>query len=129
MFSKWQWMSAQLTRTLWGQGSLFALLAILTALIATSIPQWFGKNLTDVRIEAVSVGSIISCSMLAVTIFSLNTLFTAYGSASSGATSRATQRVQQDITTQNVLSTFIGAFLFSLVGITALRSDVYDESG
>lgn len=29
---------------------------------------------------------------------------------------------------QNLLATFIGAFLFSLVGITALRSDVYDES-
>src|SRR3546814_11118117 len=58
--------------------------------------------------------------MLAVTTFSLSTMVTAYGAASTGATPRATTLVIEDTTTQNALATFIGSFLFSLVGIIAL---------
>lgn len=132
MFSKWQWILSQLTRTLWVRASLYALLAILIALFAIPMQRWFGESLTNVSIGADSVGNILNIlasSMLAVTTFSLSVMVTAYGSASSGATPRATQLVQQDTTTQNVLATFIGSFLFSLVGIIALSTDLYDESG
>jgi uncharacterized membrane protein len=44
-------------------------------------------------------------------------------------TPRATQLVIEDTTTHNVLSTFIGSFLFSLVGIIVLSTGAYGERG
>jgi uncharacterized membrane protein len=35
----------------------------------------------------------------------------------------------EDSTTQNVLATFVGSFLFSLVGIVALTTGAYGEQG
>ncbi len=131
MFSKWQWLLRQLTRTLWVRASLFAVLAIFTALIAVPIEDYFPNKL-PMSIAADSVGSILNIlasSMLAVTTFSLSVMVSAYGAASTGATPRAAQLVREDPTTQNVLATFIGSFLFSLVGIIALSADVYGENG
>ncbi|WP_438970764.1 DUF2254 family protein, partial [Methylophaga sp.] len=131
MFSKWQWIFRQLTRTLWFRASLFALLAIVTALIAIPVDRFMTDPL-PFSIGSESVGAllnILASSMLAVTTFSLSVMVSAYTAASSAATPRATQLVRQDSTTQNVLATFIGSFLFSLVGIIALSTDVYSDNG
>lgn len=131
MFSKWQWLLTQLSRTLWVRASLFALLAIATALVAIPV-EHFIKEPFPYSIGAESVGQILdilASSMLAVTTFSLSVMVSAYSAASSAATPRATQLLRQDSTTQNVLATFIGSFLFSLVGIIALSSDVYGDNG
>jgi uncharacterized membrane protein len=72
---------------------------------------------------------IIASSMLAATTFSLNIMVTAYGSATSDVTPRATPHLVEDTTTQNVLATFIGSFLFILVGIIALSTGLYGKSG
>lgn len=131
MLSKWQWLLSQLTRTLWIRASLFALLAVVTALIA--IPaQHIIKNPFPFSVGADSVGQILdilASSMLAVTTFSLSVMVAAYTAASSSVTPRATKLVQQDTTTQNVLATFIGSFLYSLVGIIALSTEQYGENG
>ncbi len=85
-----------------------------------------------VNVGSESVGqilNILASSMLAVTTFSLSVMVSAYTAASSHVTPRATKLVQQDTTTQNVLATFIGSFLYSLVGIVALSTDQYGEDG
>lgn len=131
MISKWQWLLSQLTRTLWIRASLFALLAVSTALIA--IPaQHIIENPLPFSVGADSVGKILdilASSMLAVTTFSLSVMVAAYTAASSSVSPRATKLVQQDTTTQNVLATFIGSFLYSLVGIIALSTEQYGENG
>jgi len=73
--------------------------------------------------------NIIATSMLTVTTFSLGAMVAAYASATSSVTPRATRLLMQDRTSQNVLATFIGAFLFSLVGIIALSTGAYGERG
>jgi uncharacterized membrane protein len=131
MLSKWKWILSQLTRTLWVRASLFAVLAIITALIAIPLERYFELTL-GFEIEADSVKSILNIlasSMLAVTTFSLSIMVSAYSAASSTVSPRATKLVQQDSTTQNVLATFIGSFLYSLVGIIALSSHVYGNTG
>jgi uncharacterized membrane protein len=131
MFSKWQWLLTQLTRTLWVRATLFALLAVATALIAIPVERFLSDPF-PYSIGAESVGqilNILASSMLAVTTFSLSVMVSAYTAASSSATPRATQLVRQDSTTQNVLATFIGSFLFSLVGIIALSTGVYGDNG
>ncbi len=131
MLSKWKWVLSQLTRTLWVRASLFAVLAIITALIAIPIERSVDLSLSiNISSEAVkNILNILASSMLAVTTFSLSIMVAAYSAASSTVSPRATKLVQQDSTTQNVLATFIGSFLYSLVGIIALSSHVYGNTG
>ena len=67
--------------------------------------------------------------MLAVTTFSLSTMVSAYSAATSNVTPRATKLIMEDTTTQTVLSTFVGSFLFSLVGIIALSTGALRRPG
>lgn len=131
MISKWQWLLAQLTRTLWVRASLYALLAVAAALLAILAQQLLPDPLpVTVGADAVDrILDILASSMLAVTTFSLSVMVAAYSAATANATPRATRLLMQDTTTQNVLGTFIGAFLFSLVGLIALSTEAYDENG
>ncbi|WP_059004142.1 DUF2254 domain-containing protein [Pseudomonas syringae] len=131
MIARWRWILAQLTKKLWLRATLFSLLGVATALISILLKDSIPFSLSA-RIGADAVDkilSIIASSMLAVTTFSLSTMVTAYGAASSGVTPRATTLVMEDTTTQNALATFIGSFLFSLVGIIALSTGVYGAQG
>jgi len=62
-------------------------------------------------------------------VFSVSTMVAAYGAATSNVTPRATRLLMEDNTSQNVLGTFIGSFLFSLVGIIALGTGLYGAAG
>lgn len=131
MIARWRWMLNQLTKRLWFRATLFSLLGVATALLAVVFKDFIPASL-PARIGADAVDKIlgiIASSMLAVTTFSLSTMVTAYGAASSGVTPRATTLVMEDSTTQNALATFIGSFLFSLVGIIALSTGAYGTQG
>lgn len=129
--SKTQWLLHRLTRKLWFRSSLFAVLAIITALVAIAIKPFIPVSVSGiVGSEAVDkILAILASSMLAVTTFSLNIMVSAYNSASSSVTPRATVLLLEDGTTQNVLATFIGSFLYSLVGIIALGMGAYGSQG
>ena len=109
----------------------FAILAVLTVVLAQIAsrflpPEWtnlVGENAVDALL------SILASSMLAVTTFSLSIAVAAFAAAASTTTPRATALLQEDPTTQNVLATFLGAFLFGLVGMVALKAGYYSESG
>ncbi|MEQ7918462.1 DUF2254 domain-containing protein [Xanthomonas sp. WHRI 1810A] len=131
MIARWRWLLHQLTKRLWFRATLFSLLGVATALLAVVFKDFIPESLpAKIGADAVDkILGIIASSMLAVTTFSLSTMVTAYGAASSGVTPRATTLVMEDSTTQNALATFIGSFLFSLVGIIALSTGVYGTQG
>lgn len=133
MIARWRWLLHQLTKRLWFRASLFSLLGIATALLAVVVKDYIPESLpARIGADADAVDKIlgiIASSMLAVTTFSLSTMVTAYGAASSGVTPRVTTLVMEDTTTQNALATFIGSFLFSLVGIIALSTGAYGTQG
>lgn len=129
--TRWQWVLAQLTRRLWLRSALFSLLGALTALAALWLKRFIPPSLSA-RIGADAVDNILgimASSMLAVTTFSLGAMVSAYAAAASGVTPRATALLLQDTKAQNALSTFIGAFLFSIVGLIALSTGVYGGEG
>jgi len=129
--SKTQWIIHRLTRQLWFRSALFAVLAVITALVAIAIKPFIPVSVSGiVGSDAVDkILAILASSMLAVTTFSLNIMVSAYNSASSSVTPRATVLLLEDGTTQNVLATFIGSFLYSLVGIIALGMGAYGSQG
>ncbi|WP_247658193.1 DUF2254 domain-containing protein [Aquabacter sp. L1I39] len=122
---------AQLTRRLWVRATLLGVLGILAAMLAAvaeryipwTIPGSIGSDAVD------SLLAIIASSMLSVTTFSLSVMVSAYGSATSNVTPRATKLLIEDPLTQNVLATFIGSFLFSIVGLIVLKTGAYGDRG
>lgn len=131
MTSKWYWLLSQMTRKLWFRTSLFAILAVITALVSIVFKSFMPPALSGpIGTDAVDkILGILASSMLAVTTFSLNIMVSAYNAASSSVTPRATRLLVEDPTTQNVLATFIGSFLYSLVGIIALSMGAYGKEG
>ena len=131
MVTRWQWLFKQFARRLWVRVSVFSIAAVVTALlgavleplIPASVPGRVGADALD------NILGILASSMLAVTTFSLTTMVTAYTAATSNATPRSSQLLMDDPTTQNTLGTFIGSFVFSLVGIIMLSAGAYGENG
>lgn len=101
--------------------------AILAAIVEKYVPWEMQANINAEAVDGLL--NIIATSMLAVTTFSLSVMTSAYGSATSNVTPRATKLVMEDRVTQNVLSTFIGTFLFGIVGIIVLRVGAYGDRG
>lgn len=131
MTSKWQWWINQIVRRIWFRATLFSLGGVLSALLAVAFSSYIPADLpAKIGADAVDkILSIIASSMLTVTTFSLSTMVAAYSAATNNVTPRATKLVMEDSTTQNVLATFVGSFLFSLVGIIALATGVYGDQG
>ena len=131
MTSKIGWHLLRHMRKVWVRVASFALLGIVSAGVAQLVARLIPSAWT-VKIGADSVDqvlNILASSMLAVTTFSLAIAISAFAAAASTATPRATALLQEDATAQNVLATFLGAFLFSLVGIIALQAGYYSSAG
>ena len=127
MTTRWLWVLRRIARQTWFRASLFSVAAVATALLAIVVSPYIPRDLpTQIGADAVdNILGIIAASMLTVTTFSLSTMVAAYSAATSNVTPRATQLIMEDATTQNVLATFIGSFLFSLVGIITLSTGAY----
>jgi uncharacterized membrane protein len=127
MISKWRYRLQHLLKQIWVQATLYSLLGILAAFAARLfgflVPGWLAKAVGGEAVDQLL--SIMATSMLAVTTFSLSTMVLAYNQAASGATPRATKLLVEDRTARTALSSFIGAFLFSVVGVVALSSGFY----
>ena len=131
MTSRWKWLFGLLTRRLWFRATLISLLAVVSALISILVAPFLPQGLSaKIGADAVdSILTIIASSMLAVTTFSLSTTVSAYSAATSNVTPRATKLLIEDPTTQNVLATFVGSFLYSLVAIITLSMGLYGQRG
>ncbi len=131
VLSKIRWLMRRTLRKAWVRVVSFAILAIATVVATRLLGPHIPADWAD-RIGADAVDqllSILASSMLAVTTFSLSVAVSAFAAAASNATPRATRLLQEDHTTQNVLATFLGAFIFGLVGIILLKAGYYGEGG
>lgn len=129
--SRIRWLLSQLRKLLWVRVSLFAIFGVVGAGLASLSGLLFPGTIPfDISTDAIdSLLSIIASSMLAVTTFSVGALTAAYSSATTHGTARATQLLTQDRVVQNSLATFIGSFLFSIVGLIALKVSAYGPEG
>lgn len=129
--SGWRTTLRRLPRLIWFRLALFASVALVLALVA----RWVGPLLPtafapDLGQNSVStLLQILASSMLVVTTFSLTAMVSAYASAAAVGTPRATQLLIRDRTSQNALSSFLGSFVFAIVGIAALSTGYYGNQG
>lgn len=129
--SRLGWVWHILTRRLWFRAAAFSLgaivLALASAIVAPFIPyDWSGKIGSD---AVDNILQIIASSMLAVTTFSLTAMVSSFVAATNNVTPRAVKLLMEDTTAQNALATFLGGFLFSIVGIIVLSTGYYGDQG
>lgn len=128
---KWRFLWARVCSKLWLRATLYCVLGVATALVGALARDLIPPGLA-LQIGADALGNIlgiVGASMLAVTTFTLSIMVSAYSSAANSATPRATRLLMEDTNAQGYLATFIGAFLFAVVGIIALSTGMYGDGG
>lgn len=122
---------SRLGERLWVKPLFSCLLSIAAAFLARVADDAFPQTgLPDVSEDSLeTLLSIISSSMLVIAVFAVGSMLSAYASASSAATPRAFPVVVSDDVSQYALSIFVGAFIFSIVGLIALMNGYYGSTG
>lgn len=116
---------------LWVKPMLMCLLSIAGALVAKTVDMIdINQYILDITPDSLEdLLKIISSSMLVIATFAVGSMVAAYASAAKTATPRSFPLVIADDVSQNALSTFIGAFIFSIIALIALKNDYYDKAG
>lgn len=131
MISRLKFLYNRLGEKLWVRPLLFCLLAI-SAAIAAAGADALNLSVFVPRVEHDTVEkllSIIAASMLGVATFAVASMVSAYASVSSSATPRAFSLVISDDVSKTALSTFIAAFIFSVIALIAIKTGLYDRTG
>ncbi len=125
------WLRRAVIGRLWMRSAVYGVVALMLALLAPPLTNYLPASLTSwVKPDSVEkVLQIVASSMLVVTTFSLGTMVAAYTAAANLATPRASKVLIDDPISQRVLSTFIAAFVFSIVALIGLALGYYDEQG
>lgn len=121
----------QVVQRMWFLPAAFSVVAVLTLVIAFGlarlVPDQLPFSLSSEAVE--SILTVLASSLLTVAVFALSTIVGALASASSSTTPRAVPLIVGDRSAQTSISVFIGAFLFSIVGIIGLSAGIYSEAG
>lgn len=121
----------RLREQLWFRPFLFCLFSVFVALLAHQA-NGIGIKEHVPNIDKESIEDLLdtlSSSMLVISIFAVASMLSAFSSASSTATPRSFKIVVTDDVSQNALSIFIGAFIFSIVATISLDNGYYDKAG
>jgi uncharacterized membrane protein len=115
---------------LWVKPLAVCLLSIASAFVATLADgTGLAKVVPEISAESIeTLLSIMAASMLVIATFSVASMVSAYASAGSTATPRSFTLIVADDVSQNALSTFLGAFIFSIVALTAFKNDYFQQA-
>ncbi|MEH6644902.1 DUF2254 domain-containing protein [Sulfitobacter sp.] len=117
------------SRKLW----VWVMLMGLLAFAAIGVSQLVEMFISDELAKSLGGGSadrllnIIASAMLSVTIFSITVMVSVYQSSSTQWTPRIHRLIMLDRTTQNTLAVFIGAYVYSLLGILLRELGIYTD--
>ncbi len=126
-----QFLLNRLREHLWVKPLIACVLSIggvALAHVADSIPAaWEVPEIAQGSV--VDLLKIIAASMLGVATFAVASMVAAYASTGQSATARAFPLVVADDVSQNALSIFVGAFIFSIVALSATTNDYFGKAG
>lgn len=116
---------------LWVKPLGFCLLSILVVFLAkVADGTSLAEHIPEMKPESVeTLLSIMASSMMVIATFSAGTMVNAYASASQTSTPRSLSLIISDDVSQNALSVFIGAFIYSAVALTAMTQAFFNEAG
>jgi uncharacterized membrane protein len=116
---------------LWVRPLAVCILSIIGVFLAkTTDNTQIGQLVPDITTNSIeTLLSTNASSMLVIATFAVASMLSAYTSASGTATPRSFSLVISDDVSQNALSTFIGAFIFSIVALIAVQNSFYNTAG
>ncbi|AMV34490.1 hypothetical protein VN12_20360 [Pirellula sp. SH-Sr6A] len=116
---------------LWIKPAAISGVSLAAIFFAKSADAWgLASVAPEISVESVrTLLQVIASSMLVMAIFAVGSMVSAYASVGSSATPRAFPLIIADDVSQNALTAFIGAFLFSIVALFALENGYYDRGG
>ena len=126
-----RFLLSRLGDRLWVKPLVVCLISV-SAVFAAKLAQDMGVQQYVPKVGAESLETllqIMASSMLVIATFSVSSMVSAYSAASSTATPRSFSLVVSDDASQNALSTFVGAFIFSIVALTATLNDYFEVAG
>ncbi|KPP97642.1 DUF2254 domain-containing protein [Marinobacter sp. HL-58] len=134
IFSGWdklRFIINRLSERLWVKPLVLCVLSVSGTFIAMLADDMgLASVVPDITPESIkSLLSIMASSMLVIATFAVGSMVAAYASASAGGTPRSIPLVIADDVTQNALSAFIGAFIFSIVSLITVQNDMFDAAG
>lgn len=131
MRSKLQFLLGRLSEKLWVRPLGFCLAAVVAALAAAFAGTLdLGDFIPEIAHDtAERLLSIIAATMLGVATFAVGSMVSAYASVSSSATPRAFSLVISDDVSKTALSTFVAAFIFSVIALVAIKTGYYGRAG
>lgn len=116
---------------LWLRPAIYGAAAVTVVVFASLTDRFFG-GFTVIEIAPSVVEtllSIIATSMLSVTIFAVSVMNSAYSAAIGATTPRAFDIIIADNSTKQALSSFVGAFIFAVIGIVGLNFGSFGAAG
>ncbi len=121
----------RISERLWVRPLIMCVLSIVGAFVAKMADYAeIGQFVPDISPDSIeTLLTVISASMLVIATFSVSSMVSAYASASGTATPRSFSLVISDDVSQNALSAFIGAFIFSIVALIASQNGYYEKAG
>ncbi|MEO9589007.1 MULTISPECIES: DUF2254 domain-containing protein [Marinobacter] len=126
-----KFITKRLGERLWVKPLFFCILSIAAVFIAKAADHMsLDRNIPSVTADSLeALLAILASSMLVIATFAVASMVSAYASASNSATPRSFTLIVADDVSQNALSTFIGAFIFSIVALTAAKNGFFQEAG
>ncbi|MBE1426897.1 putative membrane protein [Desulfomicrobium macestii] len=116
---------------LWIKPLIVCVLSIAAVFLANLMDMTeLGRFLPEITEESTeTLLRIMASSMLMMATFAVASMVAAYSSASRSATPRSFPLIIADDVSQNALSVFIGAFIFSVVALVAMMNGLYVGRG
>ncbi|PSM51451.1 DUF2254 domain-containing membrane protein [Campylobacter blaseri] len=131
MFNKLIFWLKKPSNTLWVLPTFGVILALSFNLFALLGTIYLKPNILP-NIESKTIDdllNIIASSLLAVSTFSLSIMVSAFASASSNSSPRATELVMADDNTRLAISSFISAFVYAIIAKIGLNTGYYEQNG
>lgn len=128
--SRFRLLAQRVRQRLWFRPAAASAAAVAVAAFSASADRWWPADwrpgLADGAVD--DLLQLMAASMLTVSTFSLSVLVTAFASAASAGTPRATGVVVADPKAQKAVAAFMASFIFSVVGLIALNSGLFGPS-
>ena len=122
--------ASRILRSLWFRPALYAAAALAVLLLAPYVATMLPDGLMKlIGLEGVyDLLNALANTLLTVAIFSLGILAASLRATAQGATPRVRPLLAEDRTARNAISTFIGGFVFAVVGIVILSTGYYSDA-
>ncbi|MDB6177636.1 DUF2254 domain-containing protein [Paracoccus sp. Z330] len=119
----------RVSRILWVRVALITALSVLAALLAQPLDGLLPSSSKDrfSQSSTLPILTILASGMLSVATFSLGVMVASHRTLADQSTPRIHRLLVEDTSTQSMLATFIGAFVFSLCGIILFRAQYYSD--